>query len=413
MAPASAVREGRASGGLGAREKNQVNAACKSWGSLRTSVALGVVLGWGLTACGGQLSPDERWDSDDDEVVSELEPSGPTSSPSSSHPAPADLLCEAAPIYGYHYAEPGEFWLGSQAEAPLVVVGQGYFSTRDADATRPLYRYATQALISVAPDGSLEDHGGHALLGYPPGAIAGGPCLSLLQAPVFSAPQPTSFVTIGMNLDPREQIVYFDLLDPSATSNGSTSFGVIDSFGASRWVDLYFNNLGGNFYEYHVLVDGSDIAGGVPGVAVDLSQGWLQFNSDGALDVDTTPQFCASFAGGATASQCISVDFGTAIAEGGTGLDGSTQFATYTVVHSMLVDGFTEGTGTGVNVGDSGEVTVEYDSGAELVIGRLALARFPNEDQLAVKPDGSFRATVASGDPQFGVPLGAGRGSLE
>jgi flagellar hook protein FlgE len=79
------------------------------------------------------------------------------------------------------------------------------------------------------------------------------------------------------------------------------------------------------------------------------------------------------------------------------------------------VNGHVAGTGSHVHVHvhGYGEVTVEYDSGASLMIGTLALARFATEAGLALAADGSFSATNASGPPQMGYPTGPGRGSLE
>lgn len=53
-----------------------------------------------------------------------------------------------------------------------------------------------------------------------------------------------------------------------------------------------------------------------------------------------------------------------------------------------------------------------FDSGASLLSGRLALARFANEDQRVERGDGSLRATPESGPPPFGSPASPGRGRL-
>jgi flagellar hook protein FlgE len=363
-----------------------------------------------LTACGGAVSTDERWnaDADPEPLLAPEALDCPSAVPAAST---GGCESEAAPIYGYHYASPPEFWLGSQAERGVEVSGAGYFVSDDAATSEHAVRFASEARVSVGPDGNLEDHGGHALLGYAPTAT--GPCVVRLKAPIFSPPQATSSIWIRANLDPRAPIETFDIVEPSRTSNSSTSQVVIDSLGALHLVDFYFHNLGGNLYEYDVVSDGSDVEGGTPGFPTLISVGTLQFTSDGALYVATTPPLSISFAGGATANQPIEIDFGPDIAfYGGSGYGGSTSFASDTFIWSQTSDGFVAGTGSDVRISFSGEVSVEFDTGASLSIGTLALARFPNEDRLEAADDGSLRAKPESGPAQYGVPDGPGRGPL-
>jgi flagellar hook-basal body protein len=382
---------------------------------LGSPALLATFLGLSASACGGALSSDERWPLDDDgtsarplgnaieDVSDELSAVSP----------PRPTPCSVDTYPEHHYAEPPEFWLGSQAATPLAVRGAGYLVS-SAVAGPPLQRFAAQTQLSVAPDGSLADSAGRQLLGYLPETHANGPCVVPLRAPSVSAPEATTSVSIDMNLDPRSPIKFFDVLDPDSTANGSTSFTVIDSLGAGHIIDVYFTNQGGNFWQYSVIADGSDVAGGVPGDYNLVGEGWLQFTSDGALETATTPPVCPEFSGGATAALCFDLTFGPDITSNGTaGLSGTTQFASALFVYVQDVNGHVAGTGSDVHVDGYGEVTVEYDSGATLMIGTLALARFATEAALAPEADGSFSATNESGPPQMGYPTGPGRGSLE
>jgi flagellar hook protein FlgE len=364
-----------------------------------------------LCACGGGLSTDERWNADTTGLPLVAIPA--LDCPSAAAPGEPASCGESEPIFGYQYADPPAFWLGSQDERAIDVGGAGFFVSDDASTSEHARRFATQALLSVGPDGFLEDRGGHALLGYGPFASVGDPCVGRLRAPLFAPPEVTRRISIGMNLDPREFVTTFDILNPDGTSNSSTSVQVIDSLGALHLLDLYFNNAGGNLFAYNVVADGSDLAGGTPGVHTLLSTGFLQFTSDGALDTATTPELAISFSNGPTAHQAIAVDFGPDITtDGDSGYGGSTSFGTSTFVSSQSVDGYLPGTGSDVRIASSGEVTVDFDSGASLVIGRLALARFANEDRLIEQGDGSLRATAGSGPAQFGAPTSPGRGPL-
>ncbi|HTV25030.1 MAG TPA: flagellar hook-basal body complex protein [Polyangiaceae bacterium] len=358
-------------------------------------------------ACGGDLTSDERWNDDAESIEPETNTSALEPPPS------ADADCEVPAIAGYEYADPPSFWLGSQSEQPIAVEGLGFFVSDDAATGRRGVRFSEQVMLSVGPDGSLEDHGGHTLLGHPPSSTSGDGCVVPLRAPLIAAPEATRSIAITMNVDAREPVLTFDIWDPDGTSNGSTSITVIDSLGTQRTLDIHFNNLGGNLFSYNVVADGSELAGGTPGTRTLVSSGTLQFTSDGALQTATTPPLAISFAGGATPNQAVEVDFGEDITTDGTsGLSGTTQFASFTAVYAQWQDGHAMGTGRDVRVAPSGEVTVEFDSGASLAIGKLALARFPNEDRLERRDDGTWRATPASGAPAFGFPASPGRGVL-
>jgi len=367
-----------------------------------------------VSACGGALPTDERWD-DDANGTTDGSTGGATdgSTGSATEPIP-DLDCQVDGNAGYHYAEPPEFWLGSQAPFPVAVRGPGYLVTRGENPARPEPHFATQAQLSVSPDGTIEDRAGRALLGYSPQPHASGPCVMPLRAPTFSPPEVTTRVSVVMNLDVRTPVyLLFDLVDPEGTSNVATSFTIVDSLGARHGAGLYFTNWGGNLWPYYVLIEGSEAAGGTAGVDVLVGEGMLQFSADGALETATTPQVCVSFAGGVTPEQCVDLSFGQDIASGGTGFTGSTQFAADTAVFALDANGYTAGTGSAVRVDGAGLVTAEYDSGATLALGTLALARFATEAGLAAQPDATFTATRASGPPQLGHPLSPGRGSVE
>lgn len=376
----------------------------RSVGSM--AVCSSLVLGLQVAACGAQVSTPERWDADGTRPVH--------ADAECSHEVASPGACSAASLAGYQYAEPPGFWLGDQGDTVLSVQGYGYLVSRADEAGEFVERFSTELGLSVGPDGSLEDEAGNSVLGYSPQQTAGGPCITPLRAPLFALPEPTTRVSLSLNLDPHNVVVTFDVSRASATSNFSTSQPVIDSLGASHFLDLYFVNQGNGLYEYHALVGGGDLVGGVPGNDQEVGSGSLQFSTDGWLVDATTPELRLSFSGGATANQPVQLDFGASIDLGGTpGSSRVTEFATFDELYWLDVDGHGLGTGTRVNVEAFGVVTTEFDSGAPVDIGRLVLARFANEDQLQQNPDGSWRATAGSGPPQFGNARGPGRGGLQ
>lgn len=369
-------------------------------GLLQAARALAAVAWLAPLGCGDYLSWNERWPFDGD--------GGHTSTPPSQSNADPVPACEGAPIEGYGYAEAPEFWLGTQADFDLRVDGPGYLVAGTAGGDASELQYLRAGALSVAPDGNLE-LAGEPALGYPLDVTPGGGCLSQLRAPNLAPPRATSRIEIGMNVDPREPIVTFDVLDPSGTSNSSLSMSIFDSVGITHHVDIYFSNQGGMAYQYNVVLDGGDLVGGTPGQSVLVSVGFLQFDSSGALASATTPAFDLPFIG--TTAQSVELSYGPDIASGASGFEGSTSFATYSAVFTLSMDGLTEGTSSGIDVRPDGDVLVYYDNGEALSIGRLALARFPRETALAPFGDG-WGMTPESGAPQLGAPQSAGRGMI-
>ena len=383
---------------------------------------------WALVGCGGAASTGERWEVDGQPLSAAPDAGSLVTGPEEGCEADGQLApdtgvmatgveyhCERAwhdarAAEGYQYADAPAFWLGSQAPRSLAVDGLGYVVLGQAAGEPPARRYARQLAYVVGPDGTLEDTAGRELLGYPPNADTTGECLTPLRVPFLAPPRATTAIAIQANLDARSPIQTFDILDPEGTASASTSISVWDSDGGAHTLDVYFGNQGGYLHEVNVVVDGGDLAGGTPGVPTLIGTGWLQFTVDGALYSEVLPRLEISFVSGAS-NQTIDLNFGTSIEEGSHGLDGTTDFAWETAVYAQTQDGLPPGVGSDVTIDGSGNVHTNFDNGATLAAGRLAIARFPREAKLATDA-GVLRETAASGEPLLGRPLDAGRGSL-
>jgi flagellar hook protein FlgE len=235
-----------------------------------------------------------------------------------------------------------------------------------------------------------------------------------LQVPTASlAPFATTDIEITANLDSRSPPTVFDILDPSNTSNGSTSITVFDSLGTARTLDIYFSNTGGNLYTYNVVADGAELAGGTPGTETVVSTGTLQFSTDGALETATTPALTLSFAGGATAGQTIDLNFGSDITTDlSTGLSGTTQFASVTAVSSQSQDGYASGEFSGLAIDGTGLVQGLYTNGQKITIGQLAVAKFRSNDGLGRAGQNLWIETRESGTAALGAAGAGGRASV-
>jgi len=238
--------------------------------------------------------------------------------------------------------------------------------------------------------------------------------VSDLQVPTASlAPFATTEITITSNLDSREPVLTFDILDPDGTSNGSTSITVFDSLGTARTLDIYFNNMGGNLYSYNVVADGAELAGGTAGTHTLVSSGTLQFTSDGALQTATTPALAVSFAGGATANQAIDLNFGDDITQDASnGLSGTTQFASVTAVSSQSQNGYASGEFSGLAIDGTGLVQGLYTNGQKITIGQLAIAKFRSNDGLGRAGQNLWIETRDSGTAALGAAGAGGRASV-
>jgi len=275
--------------------------------------------------------------------------------------------------------------------------------------------YTRAGQLTIDNDGFLVNQQGLNVQGYLANADG------TLQASVKDLAVPTAslqpFATTQMqvtaNLDPRDPVLTFDVTQPSQTSNFSTSISVFDSLGTARTLDVYFNNAGGNLYNYTVVGHGADLAGGTVGVDQIVGTGTLQFNSDGALDTATTPPLAISFAGGATAGQAIDLNFGPDIAnDGASGLGGTTQFASDSAVSSQSQDGYTSGEFSGLAIDGTGVVQGLYTNGQKVTIGQLAVAKFRSNDGLGRAGQNLWIETRDSGTAALGGAGAGGRASV-
>jgi len=234
-----------------------------------------------------------------------------------------------------------------------------------------------------------------------------------LKVPTSSlAPRQTQEISITANLDSGALPSTFDINSP-ANSQAKTSITVFDSLGESRTLDVYFVKTADNAWEYHVLADGAELAGGTPGTFTEVGTGTLTFDTNGALLDAQTPDLTIDFAGGATPGQVITMDFGDDIAnDGATGLAGTTQFAAASAVSSQSQDGYASGEFSGVAIDGVGLVQGLYTNGQKIAIGQLAVAKFRSNDGLGRAGSGLWIETRDSGTAALGAASTGGRASV-
>lgn len=298
----------------------------------------------------------------------------------------------------------------------LALNGDGFFTVRGTvdGITGNFYTRAGQ--FTIDNEGHLVNPGGLQVQGYaaqPDGTLAAS--VSSMQVPTSAlSPKATAEIEITANLDSNATVptAAWDAQDPSATANFSSSITVYDSLGNGHTMDVYFRKTAANTYDYHVLVSGDDVTPAAPGTNVEVGSGTLAFTTDGALNSETvTTAISVDFAG-ATAAQAISLDFGESIAEGGTGLGGTTQFATASSVSSQSQDGYASGEFSGVAVDGTGLVQGLYTNGQKIAIGQLAIAKFRSNDGLGRAGQNLWIETRDSGTAALGAASSGGRGAI-
>lgn len=222
----------------------------------------------------------------------------------------------------------------------------------------------------------------------------------------------TSEVKINMNLDSRAKVKQFDPNNPENTSNFSQSMTVYDNVGTARLVTLYYNKTADNNWTYRAMVDGKDAANGVPGQMVQMAQGNLIFNDKGNLQQEVQSQNAFNFNGGAAAGQQIKFDWGESVAEGGSGLEATTQYGSGSAVARHNQDGSSAATLSSLSFNDDGILTAVYDNGESRDIAQIAIAKFENNEALFKMGKNLFKESRRSGQAAMGKPGEAGRGEV-
>ncbi len=301
----------------------------------------------------------------------------------------------------------------------LALSGDGFFVV-DGNVQGIAGQWLTRAgQFSVNANGFLVNPAGLHLQGYA-GDGSGGfaATVSSIAIPTGSLPaNPTTEIDLTANLDAQEAVMPpvppFDPQDPGNTSNYATSITTYDSLGQAHTVDVYFRKTGANAWEFHVLADGDEVtspAPGAPGENVVIGTGTLSFTDTGALNVETGLTAGVTFSG--AAAQSIELDFGDSIADGGTGIGQTTQFAADSTISAQSQNGYSSGDFAGLSVDGQGVVTALFSNGKELAVGQLAIAKFRSNQGLARAGGNLWKATRDSGDAVLGTAGNGGRGAV-
>ena len=282
----------------------------------------------------------------------------------------------------------------------LAISGQGFFVLQNPDGT---ISYTRAGAYSVDRNGYVINHSNDRLQVYPAVNGVGGTTtfntgvLQDLQLPTTpSAPQPTSEVTASLNLNSSETVpaVAFDPANPAnpASYNSSTSTTIYDSLGNPHTATFYFRKTSNNAWDSYVYVDGNSIQTGTttPPATADVA---LSFSASGAL---TSP------AGGIATLSTFTPSGGGAPLTIDLNLTGTTQYGAAFGVNNLIQDGYTSGRLAGVDIDTEGVIFARYTNGQSSALGKVALAKFNNNQGLRQVGDTAWVESYQSGAAQLG-----------
>ncbi len=292
----------------------------------------------------------------------------------------------------------------------LAISGQGFFVLESPDGT---LAYTRAGAYSVDREGYVTNHANDRLQIYGAVAGAGGTTtfntgvLVDLQLPTTPNP-PNASTTLSMalnlNSSQSEPAVAFDPTNP-ASYNSSTSTTVYDSLGNAHTTTLYFRKTATpNLWQQYLYVDGNSVppdgqAAGTPfTLAFDTSGNLTQVNG-----VAQTDALAAAYdpANGAAPLQLTQEFVGT------------TQHGSSFAVNNLSQDGFASGRLAGVDIDAEGVVFARYTNGQSSALGKVALAKFNNQQGLRQAGDTTWTESFASGTPQLGEAATSSFGQIQ
>ncbi len=277
----------------------------------------------------------------------------------------------------------------------LAISGEGFFMLDDNGARV----YSRDGSFGLDRDGFIVNANNQKLTAFTPdatGAITG--VLAPLQITTANtAPNPTTQITLGANLDSMASVPLtapFDATD-NTSFNNTTAVSVFDSLGGSHLLQTYFvKTAAPNSWDTYTLVDGAAVSG--PDA--------LTFNTLGAL---TTP------AGGSITLPAFTPAPGTNPLNITVDLGQSTQFGAPFGINLLSQDGFTTGRLVGLDIDSEGIVFARFTNGQYEVQGQVGLGNFANVQGLQSLGNNNWAETFASGAVLEGAPGSSSLGLMQ
>ncbi len=279
----------------------------------------------------------------------------------------------------------------------FAIDGPGFFALRYNDAllfTRHGEFFFEEGFIVGGRDNQLR------LQGFTQDATAPSDLNFELEM-VALPPAPTSLIFIEANLD------------ATATSPDyvfTSSVAIYDKLGATHLAQVSWKQTGPRRWSFQAFVDGDSIFNGAPGTFAEIAFGQLDFDESGSLQTySQQSNFIPRQIG---KRQELWFDFGQPLSEGGSGLEGVTQFAAASSTLKIYQNGYSAGELSAIQARSDGDIECLYTNGITRSLGRIAIALFPHPQGLRRLSDHMLSAGAASGESVLGNPNEGGRGGI-
>ena len=329
----------------------------------------------------------------------------------------------------------------SQNSLDMAINGRGFYQIfRPSDTS---IAYTRDGSFNLDKDGYIVNPSGDNLQGYgvdEAGEVAVGAVGNLSVSTANSKPSPTSKAQMQLLLDSRLDVVTNTPFNPqdAKTYSSTTITSIYDKQGTSHEFKTYYVKSAVGTWDVYGSTDeipsntkpnlpippATTLPPGAP-ATIPAKKATFHFSQDGRLDNLKTylaneiidPEFPLGRTVNPSAAQTrITFPIGYSDSSG-TGaffeLD-VTQTAQYAsdFLASTQQDGYPTGQFLNVTVDKEGTLFANYSSGQSEKVGRVVLATFPSEINLAQDRNNQFVKTSASGDPTINSPGKGGTGQV-
>lgn len=294
----------------------------------------------------------------------------------------------------------GSFELKTTVEADFFVLAKEIGSLE--------FYYSNSNAFHFDKNGYLVNKSGSPLLVYPVNQDGSSAAVSIsVSQPVkinydMGKPKATDRADISLNLPKSNSELSsseFNNQDP-LTFNNSTSVTVYDSLGESHVLTFYFIhiNVDNNTWELRIALDNNTIQSSAELI--------LDFSSDGLLDVNDS-----DLDGFITTENGLIENYGISLSNSADNISITLDFTTDTTsfnssfeVSSLIASGFYTDHLEEFKIDSDGLVTLSYVHGEDILIGRVALAKFPSPYNLQSLDNDLWAETSNSGEATYGEP---------
>ncbi|MFO0580799.1 MAG: flagellar hook protein FlgE [Anaeromyxobacter sp.] len=294
----------------------------------------------------------------------------------------------------------------------LALQGNGFFVVKGNYNGQTANFYSRAGQFTIDDNGYLVNLGGLRVQGFPAdasGQVTGLPS-DLLVGTASAQPNRTTEITFKANLNSDAAVQTWDPTDPEGTSSFNTTVSTYDSLGSEHKMQVFFTKTGTGTWDWHGMLDGSELTGGTAGTRQVVANGSLTFNTNGTLQTQTAASNFNPL--NAVGPQPLTFDFGDDIASGGTGLLGVSQFASASSATYIGQDGYGSGQLSSVRIDAEGFVAGIFTNGQTRTLGQIAVASFSAPDQMERVGGNLMQQTQSSGQPVIGEPGSGGRASI-